>query len=319
MLIGGFVLLIKGADWFVEGASSVAKLLKVPAIIIGLTVVAFGTSLPEASVSISSALAGKNALAVSNVVGSNIFNILVVLGASAMLAPVVVQPDSIKKEIPFSILCVVALLGIMLAGMAAGVDGAANTYTVGRIGGLILLVIFAFYMYWQITAALKVRKAAEGNDDGEEIKVLSPIKSLIYIVVGIACIVFGGDLVVDGASAIALKFGMSETLVGMTIVALGTSLPELVTSMIAAKKGESDLALGNAIGSNIFNIVFVLGFSTLISPITVDVLAVIDTIAVIAVSALTLVFAATGKKISRAEGAAMVAAYAGYFVYMFVR
>ena len=317
MLIGGFVLLIKGADWFVEGASSVAKLLKVPAIIIGLTVVAFGTSLPEASVSISSAIAGMNSLAVSNVVGSNIFNALVVLGASALIVPVCVQPASVKKEIPFSILCTVALLAALLLGMNAG--AAETTYTIGRIGGLVLLAIFAFYMYWQVTAALKSRKAGENDEGEDEVKVLSPLKSLIFIVVGVACIIIGGNFVVDGASAIAIKFGMSETLVGMTIVAVGTSLPELVTSMIAAKKGESDLALGNAIGSNIFNIVFVLGFSAFISPITVDVLAVIDTIAVIGVSALTLVFSATGKKISRAEGAAMVAAYAGYFVYMFVR
>ena len=317
MLIAGFALLIKGADWFVEGASSVAKLLKVPAIIIGLTVVAFGTSLPEASVSISSAIAGMNSLAVSNVVGSNIFNALVVLGASALIVPVCVQPDSVKKEIPFSILCTVALLAALLLGMNAG--AAETTYTIGRIGGLVLLAIFAFYMYWQISAALKSRRAGEADKGEDEVKVLSPVKSLIFIVVGLVCIILGGNFVVDGASAIALKFGMSETLVGMTIVAVGTSLPELVTSMIAAKKGESDLALGNAIGSNIFNIVFILGFSALISPMTVDVLAVIDTVAVIAISALVLAFSATGKKISRAEGAVMVAAYVGYLVYMIVR
>lgn len=311
-LIGGFVLLIKGADWFVEGSSSVAKLLKVPAIIIGLTVVAFGTSLPEASVSISSAIAGKNALAVSNVVGSNIFNILVVLGASALIVPVCVQPDSVKKEIPFSILCTVALLAVLLLGANAG-----GTYTVGVVGGIVLLAIFAFYMYWQISAALKARKA--GKDEEGDIKILSPFKSLVYIVVGIVCIILGGNFVVDGASAIAIKFGMSETLVGMTIVALGTSLPELVTSMLAAKKGESDLALGNAVGSNIFNIVFVLGFSSVISPITVDILAVIDTIAVIGASILVLLFSATGKKISRAEGAIMLLVYFGYFAYMFIR
>lgn len=315
-LVGGFVLLIKGADWFVEGSSSVAKLLKVPTIIIGLTVVAFGTSLPEASVSISSALAGKNALAISNVVGSNIFNTLVVLGASALIVPVCVQPGSIKKDIPFSILCTVALLGALLLGMDT-VDG-VSSYTLGFLGGLVLAVLFAFYMYWQISAALKARKAGTAGEE-EEVKVLSPLKSAIFIVVGVACIIIGGDLVVDGASAIAMKFGMSETLVGMTIVALGTSLPELVTSMVAAKKGESDLAVGNVIGSNIFNILFVLGFSALISPMTVNILSVIDTIAVIGVSVLALVFSATGKKISRVEGGIMLAAYFGYFAYMFVR
>ena len=328
-LVGGFVALIKGADWFVEGSSSVAKLLKVPTIIIGLTVVALGTSLPEASVSISSALAGKNALAVSNVVGSNIFNTLVVLGASAIVVPVCVQANSIKKEIPFSILCTFALLGALFMGMnytvpveqdGISVDVIKYTYTLTRVGGIVLLALFAFYMYWQISAALKVRKSGELEEaEEEDVKILSPLKSALAIIAGVACIIIGGNFVVDGASAIAIKFGMSETLVGMTIVALGTSLPELVTSMVAAKKGESDLALGNAIGSNIFNIVFVLGFSAVISPITVDILAVIDTIAVIGVSALTLGFAATGKKISRLEGAIMVAAYAAYFVYMFVR
>ena len=158
---------------------------------------------------------------------------------------------------------------------------------------------------------------SEAEED--DIRVMSPLKSVVYIVVGIACIILGGNFVVDGASEIAIRFGMSETLVGMTIVAIGTSLPELVTSMVAAKKGESDLALGNAVGSNIFNIIFILGFSAVISPITVDILAVIDTIAVIGVSALVLVFAATDHKISRAEGAGLVATYIAYFVYMFIR
>ena len=321
-LVGGFVALIKGADWFVEGSSSVAKLLKVPTIVIGLTVVALGTSLPEASVSISSALANQNALAISNVVGSNIFNTLVVLGASAIVVPVCVQKDSIKKEIPFSILCTFALLGALLlsTGTAINAEGVEyTTYTLGRIGGLVLVALFAFYMYWQISAAMKARKSGELDEEEEDVKIMSPAKSAIAIVVGVACIIIGGKLVVYGASEIAAKFGMSENLIGMTIVAIGTSLPELVTSMVAAKKGESDLALGNAIGSNIFNIVFILGFSALIAPMTVDILSVIDTIAVIAVSALTLGFAATGKKINRAEGAIMVAAYVGYFVYMFLR
>ncbi|MBO5700853.1 MAG: calcium/sodium antiporter [Clostridia bacterium] len=324
-LVGGFVALIKGADWFVEGSSSVAKLLKVPTIVIGLTVVALGTSLPEASVSISSALKGANSLAISNVVGSNIFNTLVVLGASALIVPVCVQPGSVKKEIPFSILCTFALLGALFLGhnkaVPAGDVSAAvveNTYTLTRVGGLVLIALFAFYMYWQISAAMKARKAGELEEE-EDVKIMSPLKSVIAIVGGIACIIIGGNFVVEGASAIAMKFGMSETLVGMTIVAIGTSLPELVTSMVAAKKGESDLALGNAIGSNIFNIVFILGFSAIISPMTVDILAIIDTIAVIGVSALTLGFAATGKKISRTEGAIMIVAYVGYFVYMFLR
>lgn len=324
-LVGGFVALIKGADWFVEGSSSVAKLLKVPTIVIGLTVVALGTSLPEASVSISSALAGKNAMAISNVVGSNLFNTLVVLGASALMVPVNVQPNSVKKEIPFSILCTFALLGSLFLGYNKAIPAddvhatvVESTYTLTRLGGLILILLFAFYMYWQISAAMKARKLGELEEE-EDVKIMSPLKSAIAIVVGVACIIIGGKLVVYGASEIAAKFGMSENLIGMTIVAIGTSLPELVTSMVAAKKGESDLALGNAIGSNIFNVVFILGASALIAPMTVDILSVIDTIAVIGVSALVLAFSATGKKISRAEGGIMVGTYIAYFAYMLMR
>ncbi|MBR4033760.1 MAG: calcium/sodium antiporter [Clostridia bacterium] len=322
-LVVGFVFLIKGADMFVDGSSNIAKLLKVPSIIIGLTVVALGTSLPEASVSISSALAGQNALAISNVVGSNVFNTLVVLGASALIKPVKVQIDSVKKEIPFSILCTVALLCSLIlgAGTAVAAEGGEEmtTYTLGRIGGAVLLAFFAFYMYWQISSALKARKAGEIEEEEDDGKKISPVKSIIFIIIGVAAIILGGNLVVNGASTVAEKLGMSQTLIGMTIVAVGTSLPELVTSMVAAKKGESDLALGNAIGSNIFNIVFILGSSALISPMTVDILAVIDTIAVIAISALVLAFSATGKKISRTEGGIMVASYIAYLVYMCVR
>ena len=322
-IVVGFVMLIKGADWFVEGSSSIAKALKVPTIIIGLTIVAMGTSLPEASVSINSALAGENALAISNVVGSNIFNTLVVLGASAALAPVCVQQNSIKKEIPFSILCTVALLASLICGIKpVEIDnGAAHgfSFTLGLIGGIVLLGLFAFYMYWQISAALKSRKLGLETEEEEEVKILPWWKTAIFIVVGIVLIIFGGEFVVEGASYVAARFGMSDTLIGMTIVALGTSLPELVTSIVAAKKGESDLAIGNVIGSNIFNIVFVLGFSAVVQPITVDYLAIIDTVAVIGVSVLALAFSITGKKISRVEGIIMLAAYAGYFAYMFVR
>jgi cation:H+ antiporter len=313
LLIVGFVCLIKGADLFVDGSSNVAKLLKVPSIIIGLTVVAFGTSMPEASVSISSALQGANELAVSNVVGSNIFNLLVVLGASALILPVCVQKDSVKKEIPFSLLCTVALLGALFLGKNE------EGFTLGWIAGLVLLALFAFYMYWQISAALKARKNGtieEETDDGKQISVW---KSLVFIVVGIAAIILGGNWVVNGATSIAYKFGMSETLVGMTIVAVGTSLPELVTSMVAAKKGESDIALGNVIGSNIFNIIFILGFSCLVFPITVGMEAIIDTMFVIVVTVVGLVFSATKLKFQRWEGAVFVVTYVAYLAYMILR
>ena len=313
LLVVGFVCLIKGADLFVDGSSNVAKLLKVPSIIIGLTVVAFGTSMPEASVSISSALAGANELAVSNVVGSNIFNLLVVLGASALILPVCVQKDSVKKEIPFSLLCTVALLVTLILGKNEG------GYTIGWIAGLVLLALFAFYMYWQISAALKARKSGAIEEEVDDGKKISVWKSLIFIVIGIAAIILGGNWVVNGATSIAYKLGMSETLVGMTIVAVGTSLPELVTSMVAAKKGESDIALGNVIGSNIFNIIFILGFSALLSPITVGMEAIIDTVFAIIVTVVGLVFSATKLKFQRWEGAVFVVTYVAYLAYMILR
>ncbi|MBQ8259052.1 MAG: calcium/sodium antiporter [Clostridia bacterium] len=317
-LVIGFVFLIKGADLFVDGSSSVAKLLKVPSIIIGLTVVAFGTSMPEASVSISSAIAGANELAVSNVVGSNVFNLLVVLGASALIKPVCCQKNSVKKEIPFSILCTVALLAALLLGGGVAEDG-AKTYTLGWIAGLVLLALFAFYMYWQISDALKARKNGTAEEEVDEGKKISPLKSIIFIVIGIAGIILGGNLVVNGATTVAEVLGMDETLIGMTIVAVGTSLPELVTSMVAAKKGESDIALGNVIGSNIFNIIFILGFSCLVSPITVGMEAVIDTIFAILVTVIGLVFSATKLRFERWEGGVFIVTYVVYLAYMILR
>ena len=313
LLAVGFVFLIKGADLFVDGSSNVAKLLGVPSIIIGLTVVAFGTSMPEASVSISSALKGANELAVSNVVGSNIFNLLVVLGASALIKPVCCQKDSVKKEIPFSILCTVALLGALFLGKNA------EGFTLGWVAGLILLALFAFYMYWQISAALKARKAGTIEEEADDGKKLSVWKSILYIVIGIAGIIFGGNMVVNGATTIAEVLGMDETLIGMTIVAVGTSLPELVTSMVAAKKGESDIALGNVIGSNIFNIIFILGFSCLVSPITVGMEAIIDTAFAIVITIVGLVFAGTKLKFERWEGGVFVGTYVVYLTYMILR
>ena len=313
LLAVGFVFLIKGADLFVDGSSNVAKLLGVPSIIIGLTVVAFGTSMPEASVSISSALKGANELAVSNVVGSNIFNLLVVLGASALIKPVCCQKDSVKKEIPFSILCTVALLGALFLGK--NTEG----FTLGWVAGLILLALFAFYMYWQISAALKARKNGTAVEEAEDGKKISVWKSLLFIVIGISGIIFGGNMVVNGATTIAEVLGMDETLIGMTIVAVGTSLPELVTSMVAAKKGESDIALGNVIGSNIFNIIFILGFSCLVSPITVGMEAIIDTAFAIVITIIGLVFAGTKLKFERWEGGVFVGTYVVYLTYMILR
>ena len=328
-LIFGFVLLIVGADIFVEGSSAIAKRFKIPTIIIGLTVVALGTSLPEASVSISAALSGNNDIAISNVLGSNIFNLLVVLGSSALILPVRVHSVSIKKEIPFSIFLTI-LLGTILAfgisfdaeaDMLMGMEIFSHaSFTLGVAGGAILLVFLALYMYWQISGALKARKKGKIEEEPEdENKKIPAFMAVEMIVLGVVGIIMGGNFVVDNASIIAENFGMSQTLIGLTIVAVGTSLPELVTSMVAARKGESDLALGNVIGSNVFNIVFILGASAVVSPMTVDILAIYDTLVLLLVSVLALIFAKTNKRFSRPEGAVLIAIYAIYFVYVLLR
>ena len=250
-LIAGFFFLVKGADVFVEGSSSIAKRFHVPAIIIGLTIVAMGTSLPETAVSVVAAIQHKNTLAISNVVGSNIFNMMVVIGFCAIMTPVAVQKSTLKRDFPYSVFAALLLLVLGGVGMKQG-----------RFDSAVFLVFFAIFIGTMIRMALKAGKEG-GHLQSEEIeateaqKVMSMPKSLLFLVVGVAGIVIGGDVVVDSASNIALKIGMSQTLVGLTIVSIGTSLPELVTSVVAARKNEVDMALGNAIGSNIFNILFV--------------------------------------------------------------
>ncbi|MDD7402651.1 MAG: calcium/sodium antiporter [Butyribacter sp.] len=304
LLVVGFVLLIKGADFFVEGSSSVAKRLHVPSMIIGLTIVAMGTSLPEASVSISASIANANELAISNAVGSNIFNLMVVCGFCALFCPLAVQTSVLKREFPFSIFVAILLILCGATGMM-----------VGHLEGVILLVFFAAFILWMIQSARKAR--AEGSAIPEEDYEILPVwKCILYIAGGIIAIAVGGDFVVDAASAIAKQFGLSENLIGLTIVAFGTSLPELVTSIVAAKKNEVDMALGNVIGSNIFNILFVLGIAAAISPITFVQENIIDIVILVAVSLLVWVFGWTKQKIVRSEGIAMLVIYAAYVVYI---
>lgn len=318
LLILGFVLLIKGADYFVEGSSSVAKILKVPSIIIGLTVVAFGTSMPEASVSLTSALKGANDLAVSNVLGSNMFNLLIVLGCSAIMRPLHTSDQVVKKELPFSIL-ITALLAVFCVGMNfASLFSRDGVYVLGRLEGIVLLLLFAYFVASQVRGALRARREGIVLEE-EEYKTLSPVKSAIYIVGGIAAIAFGGDFVVNSATDIALKFGFSQTFIGLTIVAMGTSLPELVTSIVAARKGENDLALGNAVGSNIFNILLILGLSTSIFPITVEATAVYDILILIAVSIFAYWCSKSKDTLSKGEGVSFLVLYAIYFVYIYLR
>ena len=314
----GFVLLIKGADFFVEGSSSVAKRLHVPSIIIGLTIVAMGTSLPETAVSVSASIAGNNELAVSNVVGSNIFNLMVVIGVCAMIATVNVAKETIQRDIPLSLVCagLLLLFGIIGVGDKTGM-------TLGHFDGVIFLIVFAGYIFYMIKIALKASKEGkkvdiEGGTD-EDIKLISVPKSIVFIVGGAAAIAIGGDVTVDAAARIASDLGMSQTLIGLTIVSIGTSLPELVTSIVAARKNEVDMALGNAIGSNVFNILMVLGIASAISPITIINENIIDLCVLIVFTVCVWLFSGTRKKIGRIEGLCMVALYAAYAVYIIIR
>lgn len=303
ILVVGFVLLIKGADFFVEGSSSVAKRLRVPSLIIGMTIVAMGTSLPECAVSVSASLANANELAISNVLGSNIFNLMVVCGVCALFCPLTVQAATLKREFPFSV--IVALLLMAFGG---------TSMLVGHVEGVVLLVIFAGFLFWMIQSARKAR--ANGMQIEEEYEILPIWKCIVFIVGGIAAIAAGGELVVDSASEIAKNFGLSENLIGLTIVACGTSLPELVTSIVAAKKNEVDMALGNVIGSNVFNILFVLGIAATISPIAFIQENIVDILVLVGVSLLVWAFGWTKKRIVRWEGVMMLAIYAAYVVYI---
>ena len=305
LLILGFILLIKGADCFVDGSASVAHKLKVSSMVIGLTVVAMGTSAPECAVSIAASFRGDNAVAISNAIGSNIFNLLIVCGVCSVISPLQVKASTLKKEFPISILAVVAFVGMGYLGME-----------IGRADGLLLLAGFLVFLAWLVRGAKKDRDAQE---DAEEIKTLSTGMCLVYIVIGLAAIVFGGDIVVDAATKIAENFGLSQTLIGLTIVAMGTSLPELVTSIVAAKKGEADMAIGNVSGSCIFNILLVLGIAGTISPMEVLMENMADAVILIGMSIVTWIFAWSGKRISRTEGAVMVAVYAVYMGYICMR
>lgn len=321
LLIVGFVLLIKGADYFVDGSSSIAKLMKIPTIIVGLTVVAFGTSLPELSVSMTAALKGQNALAVSNVLGSNVFNLLVVLGCGALVRPIFASKEVIEKEFPFSIAMAVILFALT-SKLRIGEILAGNTeakFELGRIGGIILLVLFVYYIYSQVRNALAARAAMKDYEEEEEEAGPSLGMSIIFIIGGIIAIGIGGDLVVDSACGIARTFGLSETFIGLTIVALGTSLPELVTSVIAARKGENDLAIGNVVGSNVFNILLILGVSSTIHPIMVGLESIYDMGILIIFSIMVLTFTRSKQNISRVEGILFLLVYVVYFFYIFGR
>lgn len=303
LLIVGFVLLIKGSDFFVDGASSVASILKIPSLIVGLTIVAFGTSAPEAAVSITSSLSGSNALALSNVIGSNLFNMLLIIGLCAILSELKISKKVLSLDLPF----LVILTGILTAFILIG-------WNISRVEGIILLILIIAYIAYLIYNAQKSKE----SQIVEKPKI-SPLKSIIYIVCGIAGIIIGADFVVDSASYIAMAFGMSETLVGLTIVAMGTSLPELATSLTALKKGENQLVIGNVIGSNIFNISFVLGASSAISPIAINPNMQTDIILMLGVTILFFIFGKTQDKYDKKEGLILLALFIAYMVFAILR
>lgn len=302
LLLVGFVLLIKGADFFVDGSSSLARLLKIPGFVIGLTVVAMGTSAPEAAVSIAAGVSGSNEIAISNIIGSNLFNLLVVAGLSAVIKPYKIEKTILKRDFPVNV-CISAVLLVMLLLGAS----------LGRIDGVILLVLFVSYIAYVVYKAFKERSNTIEEPEGKK---LSPVLSVICVVGGLAAVIFGGDMVVDNAVAVAQRLNWSETFIGLTIIAIGTSLPELVTSVVAAKKGESGLAMGNVIGSSIFNIMFVLGLSTAISPIPTESSMIVNAIILLSVTAVIYLASLIKKGLGRVVGGVCVAGYAAYTVYL---
>ena len=313
LLIVGFLLLIKGADIFVGGASAIAKKLGIPPVIVGLTIVSIGTSAPELAVSIISSLQGSNEIAMGNVIGSNLFNTLVVLGVTTIVLPLIIKKDTIKVDFMINIL-VTFLLFILTFGKIFN-----NDNIISRIDGLILVAICVIYMIFLIIKSKKTNISKISEDE----KNIRMAKKIIAVVLGAVGIVLGGKLVVDSATNIAYSLGMSEKLVGLTIVAMGTSLPELVTSVVAATKGENDIALGNVLGSNIFNILLILGVSSAITPIPVAQNLIVDFIFLLCVSififALIIFSKGKEKKLTRIEGVVLVVLYIGYIIYIINR
>ena len=302
ILLIGFVFLIKGADLFVDGSSSIAKKFKIPSMIIGLTIVAMGTSAPEASVSITSSLIGQNDMSVANVVGSNFFNILIVLGVSSIITKLPVSKSTIKKDAPF-------LIGISILTLIFAVD-----LYMSLIEGFIFMGIFVWFIFSMIKESKN--NVQEEKDDVNELPLT---KTLIYIVLGLTGIIYGGNLTVDAASTIASQFGLSENLIGLTIVAVGTSLPEFVTSVIATNKGETEIAIGNVIGSNIFNILFVLGIASIISPMVISIEAIIDVIFMIIITVLLFINMKREQFILKKQGIIYILLYVSYMLYTIIR
>ena len=313
LLAAGFTMLIKGADFFVDGSSGIASRFGIPQLVVGLTIVAMGTSAPEAAVSISAALKGNAGITIGNVAGSNILNILIILGLTAFLAKkiVPVASSTIKYEMPFMTVITFILLWMGYAG---------NEIT--RLEGAGLWVVFLLYLFYLLKMAKKGAEGNSGDDEGDtsgkgmDKKEKSMAMLLLFTVVGLVLIVIGSSVTVDAATAIARIIGLSERFIGLTIVALGTSLPELFTSVSAARKGNADIAIGNIVGSNIFNILFVVGTSALITPVVFESKFIVDFIVAVAAGVLLWIFSFNGKSLNRAEGGLLLLGYFGYFIYL---
>ena len=308
LLIVGMVLLIKGADFFVDGASKIAKAFHIPSLIIGLTLVSMGTSAPELSVSLNAALNKSNDISLGNVIGSNLCNTLLILGVSAAFTPLLITKEMKKYDIP-----IMAFIYVLL--LVFGFVISPNSLDV--IESVVFLIIFVAYIIFLIIRAKKENKVEEETEE-----VISKGKlaiSAVLALVGLAAIIFGGDLVVDSASSIAIELGMSEALVGLTIVAVGTSLPELVTSVVAAVKKENDIALGNVIGSNIFNILLILGLTSAISPLVISGTVLIDLIILLATGVILLLISQLFKDMKRYHGIIFIAMYVAYLVFIIIR
>lgn len=312
LLLLGFVLLIKGADYFIDGSSAIATSFRISPLIIGLTVVAFGTGAPEATISIIAALEGNADVTIGNIVGSNLLNMSLVVGLTAIIFPLKVESTTIRKEIPFAFLATIVLYVLMNDQMQNIVG---NTIT--RSDGIIFLLFFSIFMYYVIEAA---RNSREQNTSIEESIEKKPIgKSILLTIGGLAAIILGGYFVVENSTVIAYRFGMSETLVGLTIVAIGSSLPELITSLTAAMKKQSEMALGNIVGSSIFNILFVIGISSVISPLAVNNKMFIDVILLLGLTIILFIFSRTKYTIGKVEGLILTLAYILYLIYIILR
>ena len=309
LLIIGFAGLVKGADFFVDGAASFARKLGISAAIVGLTIVAMGTSAPEAAVSITAGVqakffgvTGAADMAVGNILGSNLFNLLFILGICMMIKPIPTSFCSLKRDFPWALFSTLIFIPMIMDGKLVLIEG------------VILVTLFVCYIGWMVYQSMKNRQVAE-----DETKLMPLSKSLVLLGIGLGMIILGGQLVVNSATAIATEFGMDETLIGLTICAIGTSLPELVTSVVASRKGESELAVGNVIGSNIFNLLFILGTTVTISPISVNSDMMIDTIILLVVTALVMFFSFTKMQCDRKEGIIIFALYLGYTAYIIFR